>query len=88
VLSQVGASLFHLNENVGLPDTIGEGRTSTVLFRLTDAEFRFATSFEQARVPERLEEPIEEQLGFAFLVTFDVLSVPIDEISEALCALV
>ena len=80
---EVGAALFHFDEDERLPDVVGEGGAAAVFFGFADAEFGLAADFEEAFLAEGLEEAVEEDLGLAFFVAGDVGGGPGDEFLEA-----
>ena len=49
---------------------------------LADAEFGLAADVEDARVAERLEQAVQEDLGLALLVAGDVVLRPADKLSQ------
>ena len=63
----------------GFQDIIGEGGAAAVFLGLADAHLGRAADIERPAPAEGLEEAVEEDLCFAFLVAFDVLGGPIDE---------
>jgi hypothetical protein len=83
VLGEVCAALFHFNEDFGFPDEVGEGGAA---FGVFEAELEGCAGFEDAGLAEGAEEVVEEDLGLAFFVAFDVSGGPGDEVAEALLA--
>lgn len=85
---EVFAALFHFDQDVGLPDAVGEAGAAAVFAGFFDAELGRAAGLEQAVVPERLEEAVEEDLGLAFFVPLDVLAAPLGEALKSVAAVV
>lgn len=85
---QVFAAFFHFDQDVRLPDAVGEAGAAAVLGRFLDAELRRPARLEQPVVPERLEEPVQENLGLALFVPLDVLLAPLGEALKSVAAVV
>lgn len=78
MLRQIFSSFFHFQQQPGRPEKIGELRS----FSLVDAKFQSAAGFHDAGVPECLEKTVAKDLGFAFLVTLDVLADEGNELGD------
>ena len=88
-MTSLGASpssptaLFHLDEDDGLPDVIGEAGAAAVLGGLANAELGLAADIERAAVAEGLHQAVEEDLRLAFFVAGEVGCGPGGEFSRA-----
>jgi len=78
-IGEASAAFFHFDEDFGFPDEVGEGGAA---FGVFDAEFEGCAGFFDAALAEGAEEAVEEDLGFAFFVAFDVLGGPGGEFEE------
>lgn len=76
---EVLAALFHFDEDVGLPDKVGEGGAAVVFF---DALFADGTGLFDAGLTERLEEAVKEDLRFALFIAGDVLVGPVPKCGQ------
>ena len=82
VALEVHAAPLHFEQDDGFPDEIGKGGAAAVLGGLADAEFGLAADIEDARVAERLEQAVQEDLGLALFIAGDVLLRPADKLSQ------
>jgi len=88
MLREILAALFHLNEDDGLPDVIGEAGAAAVLGGLANAEFGFAADIERSAVAEGLHQAVEKDLRLAFFVAGDVGVRPRDKGGELFATVV
>ena len=82
VALEVHAALLHFEQDDRLPDQVGKGGATAVFGSLADAEFGLAAYVKNARVAERLEQPVQKDLGLALLIPGDVLLRPADKLRE------
>jgi hypothetical protein len=82
VALEVHAALLHFEQDDGFPDEIGKGSAAAVFGGLADAKFDLATDVEDARMAERLEQAVQEDLGLALLIASDVLLCPANKLSQ------
>lgn len=81
---KVFSAFLHLDERAGLPDAVGERRTS-IAARL-HAFFEYCAGLKNAVVTERTEEVVKEDLCLALLVALDMRADPLDELGKLLTA--
>jgi len=79
---QVAPCLLHLDENARLPNQVGESSPSVVA--ACDALLQGGTGFAHAVMPECPKEAVEKDLGFALLVTGQMLFAVPNERVESL----
>ena len=82
VALEVHAALLHFEQDDGFPNEIGKGSAAAVLGGLADAKFDLATDIEDARMAERLEQAVQEDLGLALFIAGDVLLRLADKLSQ------
>ena len=82
VALEVHAALLHFEQDDWFPNEIGKGGAAAVLGGLADAEFNLAADVEDARMAERLEQPVQKDLSLALLIAGDVVLRPADKLSE------
>ena len=76
VALEIHAALLHFEQDDGFPDEIGKGGAAAVFAGLADAELGLAADIEDARVAERLEQPVQKDLRLTLLIAGNVLLRP------------